>query len=317
MLTTEQLKNLNSKTLYITQEAPIQTSQSNQFAFTQSHSQPVQPSANPYPNMLTNTVVATDQVATTSTCSDHSYSMALTTVDQGRSPTKARPFQPKFLKLNPIHIMDQHHPVHAMEEEVEETELSDDTSDEESTSLDAQEEADIARFNERASKPSEVRTLQLQDKALKQLKQWLESGQVPPFKSIPTAELRTYSKHIRKFELKDGAIFRKFGDKYLPLLPVSEFPRLFQLFHFPSHLSSTKMLNDILERYFMYDLNRSLRTAVMYCESCMKRNNIGTGTGPWKHSFATRPLDKVHIDLIGKFPPPNARRLFLCSKCDR
>ena len=52
----------------------------------------------------------------------------------------------------------------------------------------------------------------------------------------------------------------------------------------------------------MYDLNRSLRMAVMYCESCMKRNNIGTGTGPWKHSFATRPLDRVHLDLIGKFP---------------
>ena len=102
--------------------------------------------------------------------------------------------------------------------------------------------------------------------------------------------------------LKMKLYFGGYHGKEIPVLPVSEFPKIFGLFHEPGHLGARKMIDTILQRYYLYDLSRMVRMAVASCDICLRRGNIGIGKAPFKHSHATEINEKIHIDLIGRFP---------------
>ena len=114
--------------------------------------------------------------------------------------------------------------------------------------------------------------------------------------------MRTYLKQIKKLKIKDKTIFREFSGNDLPILPITEYPKIFELYHNPSHLSPNKMIQNILQTFYLYYLNRMLRLAVANCDICRKRGEGNTGQAPYFHLYARGINDRVFIDLVGRFP---------------
>ena len=66
------------------------------------------------------------------------------------------------------------------------------------------------------------------------------------------------------------------------------------------------MIENILQNYYLYNLNNWLRTAVQNCSVCLQRGNLSVGSAPLRHLFANYVNEKVYIDLIGKLPRQSA-----------
>ena len=149
---------------------------------------------------------------------------------------------------------------------------------------------------------NKVSKLQNEDAVLRQLRVILESNEQPPLRELATTELKTYVKHLKKYRIKNNVIYRNYHGKDIPVLPVSEFARVFEYYHRPGHTGANKTTETILKSFYMYDLSRMTRLAVASCYVCLKRGNIGIGKAPFQHAFALKTNDRIHIDLIGQFP---------------
>ena len=170
------------------------------------------------------------------------------------------------------------------------------------------EERGVIRALDAAGGPSghpsgvSIQTMQKKDKVLRKLFKIVQSGEIPPLTQERDPELKTYLKRIRKIKIKDNILYRDFNGKDLPILPITEYPKLFELYHLPSHLSPSKMTQNILQSFYLYDMNRILRLAVANCDICRKRGEGQVGQAPFFHLYAGAPNDKIYIDLVGRFP---------------
>ena len=115
-------------------------------------------------------------------------------------------------------------------------------------------------------------------------------------------ELRAFQIKFDKFIVKDKIIYRKHGLKELPVIPFQEYQRIFDMFHLPGHLGVNKMIDNILNNLYIFDLKRMIRLGVAHCGICQKRGEMDTGRAPFRHLFANQVNTKIYIDLIGKLP---------------
>ena len=115
-----------------------------------------------------------------------------------------------------------------------------------------EQELEPHRQNDRVSEMiTNIRDLQRKDRVLRQLYSILTSDEAPPkMTETRDKELRSYLNRIKKYSVKNKTIYRSYGGKDLPVLPISEYGKIFRLFHLPGHSSSSKMIQDIQDHKY-------------------------------------------------------------------
>ena len=162
--------------------------------------------------------------------------------------------------------------------------------------------------------PEEIAESQKQDQVLRMVLSWLEEGEKPEKDNISSMqpELKFYWNIFDSLCLVDSVIYKKwFSDvgkksKLLLVVPQSFHEEILKLAHnniSGGHLGVHKTVSKVKMSFFWYRLRETVRHHIRFCDTCQKRKKPPKAIkAPVNHQAVGSPLDRVNIDMLGKFP---------------
>ena len=147
---------------------------------------------------------------------------------------------------------------------------------------------------------NDLKELQLQDAELQEIKTRLQSGE-----------------KVLNYRLSQGVIYwrAKRGRRQQLVVPRVAQAMIFSYFHespVGGHLGACKTLNKIRAQFAWKGMNQDIRSRVRECHTCsVSKPAQNTRFGLLSSTVATRPMQKIFIDFVGRFPRSKAGNTFI------
>ena len=165
-----------------------------------------------------------------------------------------------------------------------------------------------------AWKNQEVADFQRADTDLEQVITWLQSGSVP--QQCPkdsTWQLQSLWTQCKNLLLKDGILYRQWEDipgggqdRYLHLvIPPTHIPRIMVGLHdskIGGHMGVRKTLEKIRRRFYWPGQKSDVVKWCSNCIACNSRKSPPRNKAPLEVSHASRPLERIAMDIMGPLP---------------
>eukprot|EP00731_Ephydatia_muelleri_P037376 Em0453g3a len=165
-----------------------------------------------------------------------------------------------------------------------------------------------------AWKNQEVADFQRADTDLEQVITWLQSGSVP--QQCPkdsTWQLQSLWTQCKNLLLKDGILYRQWEDipgggqdRYLHLvIPPTHIPRIMVGLHdskIGGHMGVRKTLEKIRRRFYWPGQKSDVVKWCSNCIACNSRKSPPRNKAPLEVSHASRPLERITMDIMGPLP---------------
>ena len=173
----------------------------------------------------------------------------------------------------------------------------------------------ISTIGMQAWTPEEIQSLQAGDVALNQFSHWLSVNSVPStFPKGAHSHLQTLWTQRQYLLLKDGILYRKWEDvpgrglnKRLQLvLPKEMAAEILSKLHNSStagHLGVRKTLEKVQSRFYLVRQRQDVAEWCKACPVCASRKSGPRKVrAPMQLEFATRPLQRIAMDILGPLP---------------
>ena len=170
----------------------------------------------------------------------------------------------------------------------------------------------------------EVADFQRADRDLEQVITWLQSGSVPQQRpKDSTWQLQSLWTQCKNLLLKDGILYRQWEDipgggqdRYLQLvIPPTHIPGIMVGLHdsqIGGHMGVRKTLEKIRRRFYWPGQKSDIVKWCSNCIACNSRKSPPRNKAPLEVSHASRPLERIAMDIMGPLPEtPRGNRYIL------